>query len=751
MPKKKKTEISNGKNVINVLKPIPAKTVQLDGLNTYTCVCQIGWEGTHCDIPTVCGTYAVAGYNEDFDGPKTIRESRGTSGNCSACPAGQLGTNPEDDCQACGLLFDPNLGSLFRGEWGNCSGCPKGSYAATITDDCQICGNYSDPVADPPYGTTAKSGATNVTECMCGPGKMYVPSEEICGECQGGAGVPGFYKSTYGNGACTRCPANSETETIGSTSVLNCKCGAGYRYDATDNSNHCKYCPANHFKPLVENAECTSCPEGSSVAQATDSGSLATSIIDCICNAGRERDNTNNQCNLCSAGKYRAESSSNEDKCISMTSPARSTCGPGEGFNSASATATNFKGSSLNDGTCTSCPAGKFKSLSGAVGCSTMTHHTCSAGQSYSSESAGADLEGATSDDGVCTSCPAGKYKESIGLGLNGATTPCKFCPAGFAFDRSDEACKGCDPGNYQNENDQADVVCTVCRAGTFANTSNTTVCTNCPAGKNLVVVAKDDTQHDEAEDCQLCEVGKYNHEPGLGDPCYDCETAVKPLFRKRMVVLCYSGVVYTFGIPLFLFWRLHQSRRYLYEEECPRNEMHKHAIVKHRMGAIYEDYTPNSYYFDLLDMLRRLLLTGGLILLGESSNVQIFIGGLICTCWLCLVLIKRPYRAYWDNVLSVATSFQLLLIILSGMALEIYRLTPQYAQDPYQKQAFGMFMVVASVGVIAAGCLVLLIAVPCVRDRQRSRELLWRHGLLSSGEFSFFWFSTSRHIALVL
>ena len=176
--------------------------------------------------------------------------------------------------------------------------------------------------------------------------------------------------------------------------------------------------------------------------------------------------------------------------------------------------------------------------------------------------------------------------------------------------------------------------------------------------------------------------------------------------------------MVYTFGIPLFLFWRLHQSRRHLYEEECPRNEMHKHAIVKRRLGAVYHDYTPSSYYFDLLDMLRRLMLTGGLILLGESSNVQIFMGGLICTCWLCLVLIKRPYRAYWDNVLSVTTSFQLLFIILSGMALEIYRLTPQYAKDPYQKQAFGVFMVVASVGVIVAGCLVLLIAVPCVRDR---------------------------------
>ena len=123
-----------------------------------------------------------------------------------------------------------------------------------------------------------------------------------------------------------------------------------------------------------------------------------------------------------------------------------------------------------------------------------------------------------------------------------------------------------------------------------------------------------------------------------------------------------------------------------------------------------------DSYYFDLVDMLRRLLLTGGLIVLGDSSNVQIFLGGMVCVCWLCLVVWKRPYTAYWDNALS-ALSFQLLIIILSGMALEIYRLTPSYAQDPYQRSAFGLFMVVASVLVIASSFFIIFISVPCVRN----------------------------------
>ena len=145
------------------------------------------------------------------------------------------------------------------------------------------------------------------------PGSMYVPTEEVCGECNGGAGQPGFFKGTFGNEACTQCPGNGETDSIGATDVSACKCGAGYRHDATDNDNPCKYCPANQYKPNVENSECTDCPVGSSVPEATGVSSLVKTILSCICDAGRERDSENNECDLCAAGKFRAASSSNSD------------------------------------------------------------------------------------------------------------------------------------------------------------------------------------------------------------------------------------------------------------------------------------------------------------------------------------------------------------------------------------------------------------------------------------------------------
>ena len=109
--------------------------------------------------------------------------------------------------------------------------------------------------------------------------------------------------------------------------------------------------------------------------------------------------------------------------------------------------------------------------------------------------------------------------------------------------------------------------------------------------------------------------------------------------------------------------------------------------------------------------------------MLGDSSNVQIFLGGMVCACWLCLVIWRRPYGAFWDNVLSAVLSFQLLIIILSGMALEIYRLTPTYEQDPYQRNAFGVFLVIASVLMILAAFFAMVVSVPCVRDSQALRR----------------------------
>ena len=120
-----------------------------------------------------------------------------------------------------------------------------------------------------------------------------------------------------------------------------------------------------------------------------------------------------------------------------------------------------------------------------------------------------------------------------------------------------------------------------------------------------------------------------------------------------------------------------------------------------------------------MVDLGRRLLLTSGLILIGAQSNTQIFLGSLLCLIWLLLVVVRRPYVAYWDNVLSAVLSLQLVLIMLCGTALKMNSLTPQEAaNDPYEKTAFGMLMVTFSIFIIVTSICSIIITIPCLRDR---------------------------------
>ena len=81
------------------------------------------------------------------------------------------------------------------------------------------------------------------------------------------------------------------------------------------------------------------------------------------------------------------------------------------------------------------------------------------------------------------------------------------------------------------------------------------------------------------------------------------------------------------------------------------------------------------------------------------------------------MVVVRRPYKAYWDNVLSILLSLQLVLIMLCGMALEMNRLTPEEAVDPYESTSFGLLMVAFSVIIVVTAILAILVSIPCARD----------------------------------
>jgi hypothetical protein len=176
---------------------------------------------------------------------------------------------------------------------------------------------------------------------------------------------------------------------------------------------------------------------------------------------------------------------------------------------------------------------------------------------------------------------------------------------------------------------------------------------------------------------------------------------------------------LFVFGIPLSQFLVLCKNRKYLDERKLVTDsDFSKHLKVKQKYGSIFEAYTPECYYYDLIDLIRRLILTGGLILVGnEEAVAQVFLGILVSSMWLCLVLYKKPYASAWDTALSGVLSFVLTITLVSGVCMRLYELTLDDT-DVYQRNAFGAVLIASIVVCLVLSIAAVIMSTECLRDR---------------------------------
>ncbi len=138
--------------------------------------------------------------------------------------------------------------------------------------------------------------------------------------------------------------------------------------------------------------------------------------------------------------------------------------------------------------------------------------------------------------------------------------------------------------------------------------------------------------------------------------------------YNVDMYISVAALAVYILGIPLFQLWVLCRSRKNLYEEEAEDPVACK--LLTNKYGALYLNYRPAMYFTDVVDNFRRLLLMGGLILVGENSVVQVYLGVLLCMLWLAYVLAFCPYVTPLDNTISIVLSSHMTFTLLTGIAI---------------------------------------------------------------------------------
>ena len=91
-------------------------------------------------------------------------------------------------------------------------------------------------------------------------------------------------------------------------------------------------------------------------------------------------------------------------------------------------------------------------------------------------------------------------------------------------------------------------------------------------------------------------------------------------------------------------------------------------------LAFLHGDYRPSCYYWELIELTRRTVLTGWLILIGENDAfIRILVAMLISLAALVLTLIVQPYIYQSDHFLAVAAQVALVVSFSGTSYIKAY------------------------------------------------------------------------------
>ena len=111
------------------------------------------------------------------------------------------------------------------------------------------------------------------------------------------------------------------------------------------------------------------------------------------------------------------------------------------------------------------------------------------------------------------------------------------------------------------------------------------------------------------------------------------------------------------------------RNRKNLHKDSC--EDPKRQHIVQKEYGSMYQHYKPECYYYDIVDILRRLLLTGGIKNLIDFCNA--FVTQLVEYLAFNLVVAGSSPVEGLTFVLYVSTGYVLYLYMNTNIYIYIY------------------------------------------------------------------------------
>jgi hypothetical protein len=151
---------------------------------------------------------------------------------------------------------------------------------------------------------------------------------------------------------------------------------------------------------------------------------------------------------------------------------------------------------------------------------------------------------------------------------------------------------------------------------------------------------------------------------------CSSARYSLGVIYAKCMIV------VYPVGIPVFylavLWWNKDKILQYHIDvkKNVSTEELREKNMAILPMQYLYGCYKPQYWYFEVIETLRRLMLTGFLTVIYPSSTKQLVVGIFINLYFLTLYTFLRPYNEEELQFCSFLGQCQLIMIFFISILL---------------------------------------------------------------------------------
>jgi hypothetical protein len=147
------------------------------------------------------------------------------------------------------------------------------------------------------------------------------------------------------------------------------------------------------------------------------------------------------------------------------------------------------------------------------------------------------------------------------------------------------------------------------------------------------------------------------------------------------------------------------------------------YARVESLFGSVVEDFRAGCWWFEPVDLVRKLSLSGLLQFVHRGTAAQCFCGSAIAFASFGVQQRLQPYREPESNILKALVDAQLFLAFLVSFILRVLDMPGFLALEPFGEDAYGMLLV-CSMALLVCAALALTAMQIARRQKFRARLL---------------------------